>query len=730
MLSLNQCLRNPANPWPLSPICHRDMDRYNSAAYGDDEKDALKGKYARNKDKGESSYDEVDHTLKLEDKKKKDNLVEGLKAFQAKTGINEEKYIDEVENAKSGYELAKMETKFNRAAEHFYEKQLRESGVFLPIHAKEAKFLGAEKRYLKEKFADCPLYEKGELNKVDVLAKLKDFFRPRLEFRSKLRQVCNNPMIRDEYFSYFDDQLMKGEDGFMEAKGDRLKSIMEEIKEVEKSPSAVQNEFRRRQRVPRAGKDTATLKKEVLDAYDAKVKAYTSRILAEKELFGGDEIVTPHGKIREAAWEFIQYNEDLVDFNKMDSIAGALDKVLAERRKAYAKRDKLLENHPPEEAKKLKMRTDKMRFHNLQAYLPELESKMGKTSVQALEYSALLEDAEAGHIPLFTDEEKIKMKTQMQVADLSLQDAKLTVLEKETIPERARIVNEYFQLPEYLRDDKSFIDASHANREKMLRDAAEQKNRESTNPLDLSHVDHFDGEAEETFLKRMRTERGKGSLLKDTERLEQQGDLEVGEVQGELYRKVFGVNKKMEERGSSQKDEFLYDKAKWMRRSETLADKTVDEVSNPRDKWQVEVLEADRIMYDMGDVSTTGGERLKLGIIEDEELMQGKASTKEIIREARYPQHLMLKNREGKDQLHLGDTIEDKFVLYAKHMLREFMADDADRMHLSGGNKGNFINSPNIRREMGKMVIEAKFAQYFNVHGENNTDRLINDIVN
>lgn len=728
MISLKHCLRAAVPAWVISKRVYREMDRFDRNAISDAEQDERRARLQRSMDKGENAYRNVDHTLDQFNQKRKENLMEGLREFQNRSGINEEKYIKEVEKANSPRELNELEAKFNRASNAYYEKQLRESGAFTPIHAKEARFLGAEMGYLKDMFKDQPFYKKGKLCKVDILADLKDSLRPRIEFRNKLRRVCQNPMVRDEYFSYFDDQLKSGRVDFNEFREKRLENIMKELKDVEDSPHAVQNEFRKLQ-AARQGKDTAELKKEVMAGFKKRTGDYTARVLENMELFGGDMVDSPHGKIREAAAEFIEWFEELKDFTTMDGMADKLDKVLNERKGVYEERDKLLKNVTPQEAEKIKARTDKMRFHNLKAYLPELKSKLGKSSVHALEFSALLEDAEASHVALFTAEEKIKMKTQMYVAPLELQKAKLTVLEQETIPERTKVVNDYFRLPDHLRKDKPFIDANFHDRQKMLDDALAQQNREAENPLDLSSVDHFDGDAEALLLNKLRSSVGKKEIEDKAEEMDQQGKLNIGRVQAELYKRMYGVDKRMAEGGMSQKETYLEDLSLWMRRSRDLWKKDVDEVQdNDRDKWQVEALEADRDMYDAGYVRTSGGEMRKLGIIKEEELMQGKTETLETIKEAKYPQHLLLLGQDGKDELHVTDKIEKRFMEFAMRMLQELMRSMGAEMHLNAANQQNYINSSNIRREMAKMVIDDQFAQYFDRGGANNSDHFVNEL--
>jgi len=217
------------DPWKPQLRCFY-LDRYNPESYTQAEKDEASTKHRRNRIEGNNFYKGVDHTLTPESQRKKKNLVSGLKEFQKQTGIDESEYIEMAEDALSDGEVDKLEAKFNRGADRYYEDLLKKSGAFTPVHAKEAKFLGAEMRFLKETFAEKPLFVKGGLSKVQILSTLKENLRPRVEFRARLRKLCENTMIRDEYIAYF-DQLAAGDPSvFLEPKEERLKQIMKEVK--------------------------------------------------------------------------------------------------------------------------------------------------------------------------------------------------------------------------------------------------------------------------------------------------------------------------------------------------------------------------------------------------------------------------------------------------------------------------------------------------------------------
>jgi hypothetical protein len=723
--------RNIQDPWSIQKRCffheRRDLD-----AYTQEERDEIQSRHRGLGERGESVYKVTNHTLSPRSQKKKKDLVEGLKAFeeQSKTNgskIDESEYIEQVEEAMSDGELDKLEKKFNRAADHYYEKVLKDSGAFTPIHAKEARFLGAEMRYLKENFAERPLYQKGKLNKVDILGKLKESLKPRIAFREKLKKLCKNTMIRDEYISYFDEQL--SESGFLESREERLKKIMAEVKEVEEADPAIQNEFRKRQK-NRGGKTTEEIKKEVMEEFDEKTKIYADKLLPWKDkLFGGPWMVTPQGKMRTAAWEFLNWFEELESFKKMEDMTKALDGVLEERQEVYEERDAILKDMKPDEAKRIKIRTDDMRFHNLKAYLPELRTKLKSTSIMALEYIALLEDAEAEHVPLFTEEEKIKLKTQMQVADPELQKAKLMILEKETIPERAQVVHEYFALRDTLRDDQTFMRADKDNREAMLKEANAQEARESENPIDLSSVDHFGSEEQEEWINRANSKKGKEFIEKNLEALDKQGKFAIGKVQGQLLERIYGVSKHMEEDNLSQKDAYLEDASFWMKMSKDKYKENINDVSeDSRSRWQVEALEEKKLAYDMGKVSGSGGIEENLQVISAQELKQGKNSTKEKINKARWPQFIMLEDEEGKDELHPHQKILREKTQELTRLLNMVMQIMGIETNLGAANTMNMMNSAPIKEEIARMMVESQFKKHLKVGGEGMVEEMIHNI--
>jgi hypothetical protein len=366
-----------------------------------------------------------------------------------------------------------------------------------------------------------------------------------------------------------------------------------------------------------------------------------------------------------------------------------------------------------------------MRFHNLKAYLPELEAKLGKTSVYALEYSAHLEDAEANHIPLFSETEKVKMKTQMQTADLDLQKAKLTILVKETIPEREDLIYEYAALDDDLRNDKDFLGANHEERKSLLKDAKLQEQREQQNPLDLSDVDIFDEVTRNEHIKDMQTAEGRNAIEDKLEMFEQQ--FEVADVQGQLYQKIFGVSKHMEQTGNSMKDEYLRDRAKWMRINENLAREKIENVKeDPRRLWQREALEEASTAYDMHEVSTSGGEQEELQVINN---LDDK-SNEEKIKKARYPQFILLVGEDGKDELHPHQRILKKQTREVARVLNMLIRAMGFDLHLNSSAQSAYVNSPIVKREMARAVVESYFAKYLDVGGANNSDHFIEDVAN
>ena len=254
----------------------------------------------------------------------------------------------------------------------------------------------------------------------------------------------------------------------------------------------------------------------------------------------------------EAAFEFLDWFEDRESFAEMDDAAKKLPSLIKQRKKLCEKRDNVLKHCTPEQKKKLVEKTNLMRRHELEKFIPEMEQLVRNNNVHTAEYIATLTTARAYNVDLFQPFEKVLNIRKFKLNDLETQKAKLIVIQEE-IKEREQTVRDYFALPSYLRDDESFIKANSYDREKMVHDAREQAYREQLNPFDASNVDHMDGEDVQETAEQLKGQEGEEVMEDIVKDMSQEGLLKAAELQKKTHEKIFGAAKKAETHEETQK---------------------------------------------------------------------------------------------------------------------------------------------------------------------------------
>lgn len=301
--------------------------------------------------------------------KKREDLINSLKEFQKATGIDESKYIEDLADAKSNKEIFEKENRMMKASTKWYEMQLKKSGLYEPMDDRESTTIGRELKEIVDWFGSLDF--SGDFSMISTLCRIKQDLEPRRKFRDKLKE--QSKFVRNEYFRRLGSiSLLSGN------KEQLFANILAEIKEVEDAPSAVQFEFKKKQKTAKESKDTAKLKKEVLKGYETRNNKYTAQILANQEYFGGELKQTPYGKIPETAWEFIQWFEERKSFAAMDNAIKKLPGLIKERKKLYEKRDEILQHALPKERHRIEKQTKKMRRHELEAFIPKLKEEVRK----------------------------------------------------------------------------------------------------------------------------------------------------------------------------------------------------------------------------------------------------------------------------------------------------------------------------------------------------------------
>ncbi len=733
MLHLKTCFGAFSQPWSKThawKINNLAETRYDTNKIDQNKKQEVRAKAQKMKDQGEWGFNMAKH-LSPEDLERRDNNIEALKYFQQKMGIDESKYIEQLEDCSSGREIKEIEAKIKKASTKWYERRIMESRAYEPIDGSEFVSLNRQLQGLLAWFSG----EKGGKRSLMDMAITHERFEKDIkhqkQFREKLRRQSS--FIKTEYSRRLQEveEEEKNSSPISGApKKDRAKlldEIIEEVKEVKDSPSAVQHEFSKQKKKAEVGKTTKDIKEEVTKAYETKTKEYRNEILKHIEYFGGEKVKTPHGEMSETAWEFIKWFGDQESFIAMDGARKKLPGLIKERKKLCKRRDDILEHANPEERQKLKAKTQKMRRHELEAFLPELESNVRKNSIHMLEYLGLLHTARMGNINVFNTEEIIKMSSQFKLKNVKDQEAYLVVLQ-DTIEDRKRTVAAYFKLPVHARNDEAFLKSNSYEREKMLSEAYEQMNREEKNPLEISNSSSkTPSEIAAELLSRLTSEPGKEAVGDTIEEMNQQGALAVAENQLSIRSKMFGVSNQMAEEELTFKGAYLSDLAKWMRTSKDLW-KDENNVHTERDQWKYETLQTAREMYDYGIIFTSGGQIQDLKQVDMDDVRQGRGADE--LQQAKYSQHTLLVGDDGKDVLdpmeELGQEVMPELLRIVQMMILKL---GYGKMGLSQSVMQVIKNSEDIQTELAHQLVSGEHANLRDREYANNTDHFAQKIV-
>ena len=158
--------------------------------------------------------------------------------------------------------------------------------------------------------------------------------------------------------------------------------------------------------------------KEVLDEFKKRSDAYRKQVLDNQQYFGGSPVMTPLGKIPETAWEFIEEFEERGNFAEMQDWQKKLPSLIKQRKKLYDKRDDILKNALPKDRENLEHKTNRMRRHELEKFLPELEQQVRNKNIHTAEFMATILSARACNVDLYQPLEKSLAINKFKLADL------------------------------------------------------------------------------------------------------------------------------------------------------------------------------------------------------------------------------------------------------------------------------------------------------------------------
>lgn len=629
---------------------------------------------------------------------KRNELIESLKEFSHATGIDESKHIRDLKEAKSNGEIYEKEKKMQKAAVKWYEIQMQKSGIFNPMHNKESKPASQELSDIVRWFSDLSF--SGDVSMISTLCRLKEDLEPQKNFRTKLKR--QSKFVKDEYFRRLGSLPLIG------SKEKLLEDVLKEIKEVEDSPSAVQFEFKKKQKSAGIVKKTADLKKEVTKGFEDRQKRYSAQILSNKEYFGGELKNSPYGKIPGTALEFLEWFDERKNFAEMDMALKDLPSLIKERKALFEERDEILEHAIPKDRANLTNKTDKMRRHELEAFLPNLREHVRRNSTHVAEYMSTIIGSRTYHVKLFNGFERSSMISKFQLASFDTQEAYLKILDEE-IKDRDRVVREYFALDSYLRDDESFISGGALDREKILMDAKDQKNREKDSPFETEkeNLDAADVIALSTAIGNSREgEKYTEEILKE---LKEEGELKAAKVQEETYWKIFGTAKRADRLNITQKESYLYDLKHWVRLPQHVMSEK-DAVTK-RQKDKIKYINAADEAHDMGYALTSGGVVHELQEINEKNLKDGTGDIERHLNRAKYGEHVLVNRADGsmaEDPLEMINRLSEKELLAVT--LKAIDKLTRKHMGLNESNAKILKNSPNIQKELGEKFIDAEFT--------------------
>ena len=649
-------------------------------------------------DEAENAWPKIDQT----EKKLKNDIIDGLKKFQAATGIDESKYIKKLEKATHEGQVRSIEAKTKNASIKWYQMQLLKSGMYDGINAEEQAFLDRKLRANMDWFQGQELAT-GDYSMIEALIQMKPMIENEKKFRSKLKR--QSKYVKEEYSRKIKSLPPNGNER------DLLDKILSDLKGLEKEPSAVQREFKKAQKNASVSKSTGDLLKEIKNKHETLRNNYLSDILKNKDFFGGKDVKTPYGKIPETALEFIEWFDDGMDsFSQMKWAHGELPKLISIRKRLFKERDEALKDALPKDRERILAKTKLMRRHELEAFLPDLKAEVRRNSIHVAEFMATLIGARARGVELFTPFEQARLNQKFKLSDVETQKARLLVLEDD-LKYRRKLVEDYFAMPRHLRNDQKFIKGTEAEREKALKDAQIKEQAESDSPFKFGKGKVLSGADTNRIAGAMESAEGQKVVEKMIEDMKMKGLLEAAKVQSATYRKIYGAAKTAKENNKTQKEHYLDDLKFWIRLNKDVTHES--DAKTEREKAKFNYIKAADKAYDEGFVFSSGGEIDRLQVIQGSALKAGNQSTYEKLNAANYGEHIQIRDMEGgmaKDPLSLFNKLGEQ----EKNALTNVMVMLLSQKYMNLGAQGKTAiqNSDNIKKSLSNKLAQQEFMQH------------------
>ena len=289
------------------------------------------------------------------------------------------------------------------------------------------------------------------------------------------------------------------------------------------------------------------------------VENYNKTLSANAKYFGGKDINGQPG----ALVEYKDYFAKLENFAEMDSAMNLLPDHIQKRKALYEKSQALIQKASLK-CRKAKTMVKEMRRHQLESYMDTLESAVTNDNINIADAgNSLLKEVDG--VALFSKFEIENETRKMQKMSLNGQSGQVESLKLE-IQEREKVIKEYQDLPDKMRDDETFMDANSQDRSKMLKEAKDAKLTGHDNPFDLAanndegYLDDIGDELESSDGAKMLDE-----FIDDSE---MEGEAEAANLINLTRKRVGLKDESMKMHNESQQEVYQRDFKKWIRLDE------------------------------------------------------------------------------------------------------------------------------------------------------------------
>ncbi len=625
----SKILQNAAHPYPLQKMSERlDRDDLDKAH-----------------EEGEDAKKVVDQTTEF-GRSMKEDLKEAYERYAKSTGDFEtaKKYMGKLDKCKTDAEVMSFREKAETASLKWLEGQLKDAFLGKEIDGRERSRLEGIIQGNLKAFGELPL--NGTYSKMDFIEGLRENIDPQLEFREKLRAKCEkNPVLKETYFLKLNLLPPYG------SEKDLLEKTEKELGVLKEKPIAVKNAFEAKLLKGAAEGDPNKLLEDLDREYKQLEAPYIKTILDSEDAWGGEKVVTPEGKMGQAAADYIKWFRDQSSLEEMRWALGELPKHIARRREMYAERDELIARLEPNDAARLKEDTNAMRSTALEVALPRLREHVNKNDVKLARYDAALIGAERHSVPLYSPEEIKTLTDRFKEAKQESRNARLLLLDEE-IADRGEVVDKYFKVPDYMRDDMKFYGLkSAAERQEMVKEIEKKLKDRPDSPFDISKVKHktMNSADVENVAGSLETQAGKDAFReKVMQDLKAEGQLKISETINAVQQKAGLSMKRQNDLDLTQAQSKQYDNAHWMGIDKNIKD--ASEASTDRERWRGNAQKAVAEAWKMDKTwDASGGPIKKLSKVSLEQIASGSGEVKEEVGRAQWAEDVKIVNAAGED---------------------------------------------------------------------------------